>query len=520
MKQPEPTNVLEAITLSLKMEGTTIIHPLSFELNQGESLAITGASGSGKTMLGRLLSGQFLPSSGQLIAKPGLKRLMVDQQDHFIAFSGRRSMHDGLRYENQAMESVPTVWEFLIREKMRSETGASETALQDLLKQVKIEHLADRKLLQLSNGERKRTQLAAVLLQKPDLLVLDQPFVGLDFHSRANLSRLLKQQMDSSLYLVVITDPEHIPDSIPWVLELKNGRLNQWVHRAEYQPKLDAFGLSFPEVDSQLFARLPRPDSSFSNIVRMNQVQVTLGGKQILKDINWWIKSGEQWALLGPNGAGKSTLLSLITADNPQGYANDLLLFDRQRGTGESIWDIKKCIGFVSPELHLYFLRGAGIYNTIPGLGASGSQVYISMTCRDIVLSGFHDEVGFTSASTDDHRERATTWLAALGLEYLQKRLFVHASLGEQRIVLLTRALVKSPPLLILDEPCQGLDSQQTNRFIHLLNVLCQQLKTSLIYVTHRKEEIPGCVTHLLQLENGKVKSTGIFNRSAFHWNR
>lgn len=520
MKQPEQTNVLEAITLSLKIEGETIIHQLSFALKEGESLAITGASGSGKTMLGRLLAGQFLPSSGRLIIKPGFRRQMVDQQDHFIAFSGRRSMHDGLRYENQAMEAVPTVTDFLARVQVTMEADKSEMLIRDMLKQMEIEHLADRKLLQLSNGERKRTQLAAVLLQKPALLVLDQPLVGLDFHSRTNLNRSLKQQMELGLCLIVITDPEHIPDSITWVAELKNGGLNQFVQQAAYQPDIVDSFRNKGEIDARLFDPLPKLDEAFSTIVRMNRVNVVLGGKQILKDISWQVKSGEQWALLGPNGAGKSTLLSLITADNPQGYANDLLLFDRQRGTGESIWDIKKRIGFVSPELHLYFLRGAGIYNTIPGLAASGSQVYSSMSCRDVVLSGFHDEVGFTSASTDDQRKHSATWLAALGLEYLKNRLFVHASLGEQRIVLLARALVKSPPLLILDEPCQGLDSQQTGRFIHLLNVLCQQLKTSLIYVTHRKEEIPACVTHLLQLENGEVKSKGAFDSSAFNWNR
>ncbi len=520
MKQPESTNVLEAISLGFKIAGETLIHPLSFALKEGESLAITGASGSGKTMLGRLLAGQLSPSSGQLITKPKIRRLMVDQQDYFVAFSGRRSMHDGLRYENQGMEMVPTVWEFLVRVQAKTETGVSEAALRHLLKQVEIERLADRKLLQLSNGERKRTQLAAVLLQKPDLLVLDQPFVGLDFHSRATLSRLLKQQMDSGLCLVVMTDPEHIPDSGTYVAELNKGSLSRLVKPEAYQPENVDCVRNKTEIDTRLLGRLPLPDEAFGIVVRMNKVNVVLGGKQILKDINWQVNLGEQWALLGPNGAGKSTLLSLITADNPQGYANDLCLFDRQRGTGESIWDIKKRIGFVSPELHLYFLRGAGIYNTIPGLAASGRQAYSSMTCNDVVLSGFHDEVGFNSLPTGDQLKNALSWLAVLGLEYLQKRLFVQASLGEQRVVLLARALVKLPPLLILDEPCQGLDSQQTNRFVHLLNILCSQLKTTLIYVTHRKEEIPGCVTHLLHLDNGEVKSNGVFDRPAFQWNR
>ena len=241
----------------------------------------------------------------------------------------------------------------------------------------------------------------------------------------------------------------------------------------------------------------------------MKNVNVSFGGKKVLNGINWEVKTGGQWVLKGPNGAGKTTLLSLITADNPQGYTNDLVLFDRKRGSGESIWDIKKKIGFVSPELHLYFLRQKSIYHPAAGIPTS----YNSMTCLDVVLSGLNDEIGFNTSYSERSLRLAKLWLRLLKLEHLEKSPFLYTSLGEQRIFLLARALIKLPDLLILDEPCQGLDPSQTRRFLKLLDHICENGNTTMIYVTHRAEEIPLCVSHILELENGCVMQEGIFRK-------
>lgn len=496
---PTPSAGLTATGLSVQSGRTAILRDITFSLAPGESMAITGTAGSGKTTLGRILAGQQLPTSGRLTVAPNLRRLMIQQQDHFFALAGQRSTYYGQRYENQGMDDCPTVREYL------SKTAADTSERIDaVLKEMEIEQIADRKLLQLSNGERKRTQLAEALLQQPDLLVLDQPFTGLDTRSRGKLALQLRRQMENGICLIVICDPESIPDCIHWILELDHGQVRQFTARERYIPRADAAPAENDEADDPLFEFLPPPDESFSEIVSMRNVCVQLNGKQILDGITWQIKPGEQWALQGPNGAGKSTLLSLITADNPQGYTNDLILFDRQRGSGESIWDIKRRIGFVSPELHLYFLRGSGIFNTIPGLDATAHEVYDSLTCMEVITSGFQDEIGFSSPA-DDHQLRiARTWLSILKLEHLRERLFIHASLGEQRALLLARALVKSPSLLILDEPCQGMDSGQIKRFVHLLDRICIRLHTTMIYVTHREEEIPPCVARRFVLQNGR----------------
>jgi len=501
---------IQAERLFLKSGLSTILENINLEIREGESFAVTGSSGSGKTSLGRVLSGQLNPSAGTLSVAPELKRLMVDQQDHFMSLSGRRSTYYGQRYENQGMENIPSVLEYLQKISEKASPSPGPKVLQAILEQMQIIHVAGSKLLQLSNGERKRTQLAAALLQKPDLLVLDQPFVGLDAKSRENLTDLLIRQMEEAgISLVIICEPEHIPSGVRRVVELHEGRIVQLTPPSEYKSVVRENEIEEEKTDARLFSVLPVSAETFSDIIRMKDVNVTIGGKQILKKINWQVKGGERWALLGPNGAGKTTLLSLVTADNPQGYTNELVLFDRRRGSGESIWDIKSRIGFVSPELHLYFLRGEGIFNTIPGLNSGPRQKYNSLSCMDVLISGFKNEIGFASAPTDLQRQVAGTWFSILKLDHLKDRLFLHASLGEQRSLFLARALVKSPSLLILDEPCQGLDRSQTHRFVRLLDDICLHLKTTLVYVTHLKNEIPGCVDKLLMLENGQVKYDG-----------
>ncbi|WP_163715981.1 ATP-binding cassette domain-containing protein [Mangrovibacterium lignilyticum] len=508
----EKESRIKAEALLLRSGMTTILEGISFELKKGESIAITGSSGSGKTSLGRIISGQLIPTSGKFDVEQTLSRVMVDQQDHFLSLSGRRSTYYGQRYENQGMENSPTIEGYL--EKVAAKAGLTESSgeVQEVMETMHISHLNDRKLLQLSNGERKRTQLAAALLQKPDILVLDQPFVGLDVESRQKLDALIKIQMQEGISFVIICQANLMPNGLRHILELHEGKQVQWCTADQFQSQISTWQAELEPLSPEFLSDLHTTTEQLEHVVRMRDVQVTIGGKQILQKIDWQVKPGEQWALLGHNGAGKTTLLSLVTADNPQGYSNDLVLFDRKRGSGESIWDIKNRIGFVSPELHLYFLRGEGIFNTIPGIQAKAHPHYDALSCLDVVVSGFRNEIGFASEPTDLQRDLAERWFPALGLSHLKDRLFLQASLGEQRSLLLARALVKSPSLLILDEPCQGLDEAQTQRFVHLLDQICLHLNTTMVYVTHHRNEIPACVSQLLELENGQVKFCGGFN--------
>jgi molybdate transport system ATP-binding protein len=217
----------------------------------------------------------------------------------------------------------------------------------------------------------------------------------------------------------------------------------------------------------------------------MTGVHIRYGEKTILSNINWQIKQGERWALLGHNGAGKSTLLSLINGDNPQAYANDIILFDKKRGSGESIWDIKGKIGFVSPELHQYFPT--------------------DNSCLQVIESGYYDTLGLFRPSIKTKAETALRWMKALEIDQYARTLLKNIPASAQRLCLLARALIKNPALLIFDEPCQGLDAHQQLHFKHLVDTICGISNVTLIYVTHYQDEIPQSVTKVLKLEKGEV---------------
>ncbi len=485
------------VDIAYQVHYKTILQDINIEIGKGETVVITGPSGSGKTTLLNITGRKLQPTSGQISFAEEITSKIVSQQDDFLSASGLRVSYYSQRYEKPNEEMVPDVKEYLFKKV----TGISQKDQVTILQELEIEYLLDRKILSLSNGERKRVQLAEALLQKPDLLLFDQPFVGLDVHARETLFRLLENQKQAGITLVLVSESGLIPTFSDRLIELVLNE-DKPQHLRNGSDALEDKGSNvYPNLET-------KEKQTYNSIVKMRNVKVTFGGETVLSDINWEVKPGEKWLLQGHNGAGKTTLLSLISADNPQGYVNDLVLFDRKRGSGESIWEIKEKIGFVSPELHLYFLRRRGLYNAAASTQVSSS----SMKCLDVVLSGFKDEVGFSTSDSHIEVQIAKKWLHLLDMEHLAAAPFLHASLGEQRIILLARALIKSPDLLILDEPCQGLDSSQIERFTSILNDSCFKNHTTLIYVTHRKEEVPSCVTHFLELEKGRITGSGNFN--------
>lgn len=503
-------NIISAENASVKRNGKTILDQITFDLPEGDSIAIAGLSGSGKTTLGRLIAGLYQTDSGQVTISPERTCLMVEQQDNFMAVSHMRSGYYSQRYETQGLDDVPTVDSYLNQIHGIENPAKDKQDIETVLQLMDMVPLAGRKLMLLSNGERKRIQLAAALLQNPDILVLDQPFVGLDVLTREKLQELIFQLHQSGKTIVLICDPEHVPEQIDRVLILENGCISRYTTWNEFVPRTPEKNGS-GNIEHFFDGLHSSVNDLFEFAVKMNNVRITMDGHEILKNISWNVKKGERWALVGPNGAGKTTLLSLITADNPQAYSNDLVLFDRKRGSGESIWDIKKRIGFISPELHLYFLRGKGIFNSIPGLGNTDGFSGNSISCLDVISSGFHDLIGFSDNPGDRNKKIVRHWLSVMQLDHLSQSWFHEASLSEQRLLLLARALVKMPSLLILDEPCQGLDPFQIRLFTRLLDVICTHFETTMIYVTHYPDEIPSCVQNILELENGQVKNCGEF---------
>ena len=209
---------------------------------------------------------------------------------------------------------------------------------------------------------------------------------------------------------------------------------------------------------------------------------VTMGYENQLavEDVSFDIEDGDYVCIVGENGSGKSTLLSLLCADNPQAYAQDISLFGRRRGTGESIWDIKRRIGYVSPEMHRSYVKD------IPAV--------------DIVASGFFDTVGLYRTPDDAQRAVCEQWMDAFGIRPLRDRSFLRLSSGEQRLLLLARAFVKDPDLLILDEPLHGLDCCNKERVRAVISEFCRRPGKTMIYVTHYERELPDCINRRMEL--------------------
>lgn len=344
--------------------------------------------------------------------------------------------------------------------------------------------MLDKQLIKLSNGETKRLLIAAALLKHPSLLLLDRPLTGLDVQSRAEFNTLITAIIKSGITVIMATSPQEIPDAITHIAIMHRQKIENIVLKEAFVPGESKQQQAFADLKELRSLLNSKPNASFSTIISMKNVNIRYGEKQVLNNINWTVLPGEKWALLGPNGAGKSMLLSLINGDNPQAYANHIILFDRKRGSGESIWDIKKKIGFVSPELHQYFPAES--------------------SCLQVIESGFYDTLGLFRPSNPTKTDIAFRWMKLFQIEENARKLLKNVTASTQRLCLLARALVKNPPLLIFDEPCQGLDDRQQQHFKYLLELICQNSSTTLIYVTHYQQEIPDVVTQVLRLEEGK----------------
>jgi len=298
----------------------------------------------------------------------------------------------------------------------------------------------------------------------------------------------LENISQKGIHIILITSPAELPVCITHVAVLAKGKLVSAQTKEEYFKQNIVVKGNHQGLNKELLHHLHKPEeNNFSVAVRMKDVSIRYDKKIILDKINWEVKQGECWSLSGPNGAGKSTLLSLITADNPQAYANDIILFDKQRGGNGSIWDIKRKIGFVSPELHLYFDQQA--------------------SCFDIVASGLFDTIGLFRSVSADQEIKVLLWMHLMELDLIKNKRFFQLSTSQQRMALLARALVKNPPLLILDEPTQGLDEMQAAYFKDLVNEICNSFNSTLIYVSHYAKDIPSCVNQFIKLKDGEIVS-------------
>lgn len=482
-----------ANNLKVKLSGITVLDAISFSLLPQQHLAIVGESGSGKTTLAKALAGQIFHEGTVTIESTEgqtKKILFVEQRNQFKNLSNLSSFYYQQRFNSTESEDAATAEQEIIKvaETIIKDEAQRAEAIDEWLTHFRMQHRRYTPVIQLSNGEHKRLQLIKALLFHPKVLILDQPFTGLDVTSREELHNIITHLSEHTT-IILITGSNQIPACITHVAYLNKGILKSYTQKKDFKgdDSTQHFFLSskpLPQTTEQ---------TNFITPVKMHDVTVKYGAKTILQNINWQVNSGDKWLVRGPNGAGKSTLLSLLTGDNPQAYANEIYLFDKRRGTGESIWDIKKKIGYVSPEIHWYFDKGLTVYTA--------------------VASGFFDTMGLYRQLSTAQEKLLAQWIAYFNLTGIQRKPLSLLSSGQQRLVLLARALVKNPPLLILDEPCQGLDDNQVQDFASLIDELCTKANKTLIYVSHYEHEIPACIDKKLELDNGIATISVIHNR-------
>lgn len=436
-----------------------LLHVAGFRIHHGECWAVIGRNGAGKHHLGQLLAGKLEAAAGSL--QHQFKRI------HILSFEAQQALYEKELHDDdsefmEGQDSGTTVRELL----------GLDGDLPENLKFLRLEPLLDRGYRLLSSGEARKTLLAQALLGNPDLLVLDEPFDSLDREAMGHLDQffagLLASGGPTLLFLLNSLDEVHAWHTHLAVMDrgelLLSGPVDEMRENDALQALLRFDAASLPDWPAVLPA-LPVPEL----LVELRAGKVSYGEREIFHGLDLCIHRGEHTLLTGPNGCGKSTLLGLITGDHPQCYSNDLRIFGTRRGSGETIWELKRRIGIVSAALHRD--------HRVPG------------SALHIVLSGFHDSIGLYDAVTPDQVDHARRWLQLTGMAAKANVAFRQLSYGEQRLVLVARALVKQPALLILDEPTQGLDAVNRLRVLYFLEHMATQQLTTIVMVSHRLDE-------------------------------
>ena len=479
---------IELVKARARKPEWSMAEPVDFCLDEGEHIAIIGRNGAGKSMMVDIITERHP-------AFPDMVRYAFDEPYNNLKYISFRDTYGGdndrtyflqQRWNQMEIdEETPTVGSKL--EEAFNLAGADTPERRAFQKHIyelfHLEDLLDKYIILLSSGELRKYKIAASLFSAPRVLIMENPFIGLDAQTRDQLKELMTMlAKEQGLQIILIlAKTDEIPDFITHIVEVKDMKVLPKVAHSDWGAHGAHRGQSpcNPVADAP-FSQMGQSPCA-PEVICFRNVSIRYGTRTILKDLDWTVRQGEHWALSGQNGSGKSTLLSLVCADNPQGYACDISLFGHKRGSGESIWDIKRHIGYVSPEMHRSYRQD------IPAI--------------QIVASGLKDTVGLYVRPTEAEKEQCRKWLDTFGIGHLAERPFLQMSSGEQRLILLARAFVKEPDLLILDEPLHGLDDYNRRMVKDIVDNYCKNPMVTLIYVTHYQNELPKCIDHSIFLE-------------------
>lgn len=466
--------------------------PLNLRMGSKDNWIVFGNNASGKTFLVRTIMSSFMLSQGSIKYDFSPKESKkVSENILYVTFHDQYGdQADGAFYQLRWNQGLLDNTQPRVKDTFEGKDIKNAALYNILDKKLKIGDLLDKYVISLSSGEFRRFQIARIILQDPRLLIIENPFIGLDEENRKEVAGFLKEVM-KSLPIQIIMVLSRIPQSMEGfthLIYMENGAVQKFSLNGDFDlsqfEKNTLPSSTICKLDSK-FQALEKNMEKEANktedlVLKLNKVTIKYGERTILKNQDWEIHRGEKWALQGKNGSGKSTLLSIVCADNPQSYSCDVTLFGHKRGSGESIWDIKKHIGYQSPEMYRSYRKPFPVEN--------------------IVASGLYDTIGLYKKLKDEDFKKIDFWLEVFGLSHLRKSNYLHLSNGEQRMILLARAFVKNPDLLILDEPFHGIDAENRLLARQIIEKFCALPNKTLIMVSHYNEDFPSCISNKLTL--------------------
>lgn len=447
----------------------------SLTIREGECWGVVGSNGSGKSALARALAGE--DSFLEIERKTTLQKIIC------VSFEDEQDLLEREIYEDDS-EFMDRIDHGRTTRELISELADGEASLDGIIATMQLERFLDTGFRLLSTGERRRMMIARALSQQPDMLVLDEPYDGLDIEFREHLQKVIAILSATLPTVLIVNRMSQLGGSISHLACLSHGEIvlagrRQEIEASPLWNQLQAMHVEMPSLPSAPPGFSPFTGKPEQPVIEMRGVSVGYHEKPIIHALDWSVMPGEHWKISGPNGCGKSTLVNLVSGDHPQCYANDIRLFGKRRGQGESIWDIKRHMGLMSTALH--------------------QQYRVTVTVQTVLLSGFFDSIGVYKKPKPYQFALVDEWLGFLHMTSLKGELFQRLSFGQQRMLLIARALVKRPHLLILDEPCQGLDPMNRALVIRLIERICERDLAQLLYISHDPEDHIACLTHELE---------------------
>ena len=458
-------SLLSLTKAGLKIRRQEKLTNINLDINAGDYTGIYGQNGSGKTLLAGMIGGNYRLSEGSYISDENLKTAVVTSEEQRIMLEKDRHDDDS-EYMEGRVDPGRSVLKIL---KGSADDKLTITEIRKLVELFDMNHILDRGIRFLSTGEFRKMLIVKAMLTKPDILVLDDPYTGLDIETREKLHSLIGVMRENVKALVIISGRAKDLSECSRLFLIESRSLSELGSPDEITDKLSqSKRVLTPQLNLNLRNNSDKSNNdadASAELIRMESVNLSYYEEKILNNISWSVRTGEHWQIAGPNGSGKSTLLSLITGDNPKAYGQDIWLFGRKRGSGETIWEIKQKIGYVSGTLQ--------------------REHRISQSVLSVVVSGYFDSIGLYEKPDPVQLENALRLCADFGIRDLTEQPFSSLSEGMKRSVLILRALIKKPEVIILDEPCQGLDDINSEMVLDAANEIILREHSTLLYVSH-----------------------------------